>query len=220
MHLRIVALAGTLALAGCGGFDESYPVMTFEPSGHAFDVTGAIDALTIEDLQDALNDNPKIKTLRMVDVPGSVDDENSLLQLTEFMQKNALNTVVPSYGMVSSGGTDLTLMGKVRVIEPGACIGIHSWAVDEPIDGETDGSKLPRAHPVHQLYLSFYKKIGISPDFYWLTQEAAGPDGMHWMSPQEINAFHLSSVPVSEDTSETDAERQRRCDARADAGPA
>ena len=218
MFNLIFFIVSVLTIAGGNFLGESYPVMTFEPSGDSFDVRGTIDSRTIEDLKTALADNPHIKTLRLINVPGSVDDENSLTQLSDFIQAQGLKTLVPSNGVVSSGGTDLALMGNVRVIEPGACIGIHSWATEEPIEGQTNGSKLPKSHSAHQLYLNFYHKVGVPEAFYWRTQEAAGPDEMYWMSPQEIIVFNLSHIRLSDDTQETIEQREQRCEARLKAG--
>ena len=62
--------------------------------------------------------------------------------------------------------------------------------VDE--DGnEIAGSDVPRSDPRHQPFLSFYADMGIPEDFYWFTQSAAPPEGMHYMSEEEMRTYDV-----------------------------
>ena len=93
--------------------------------------------------------------------------------------------------MVASGGTDLFLAGAKRILEPGACVGVHSWS-----DGFRDGQDAPKDAPIHQEYLDFYKAIGIDGAFYWYTLDVASADEMHWMSASEAKSFAMTTKPT------------------------
>lgn len=206
--VRFAGIGIFLTLTACG-----YPQTEFVARDGSLDLTGVIDGRTLGELQGALSEDPGLTTIRFVSVPGSADDEASLAQLGDFIRGRGMTTIVPSYGMVASGGTDMVLMGARRIIEPGACIGVHSWAAAIFGRNIESGADLPPEDPAHDLYLDFYDKMGIPQDFYWYTLEVAGPDDIHWMSPAEINRFGLSTVPVPA-SSETVEERTERCWAR------
>ena len=209
--LTALAFVVTAVLTSC----ISYPEMVFTPSGDILVAEGVIDGKTLGNLQAALEENPGITELVLLYIPGSADDENSLTELSGFIHDSGLTTVVPADGMVASGGTDMILMGKTRRIEPGACIGVHSWAAsDGPSAEQETGSDIPRDHPDHQLYLNFYDKVGIPEDFYWFTLESAGPDDIHWMAEDEINRYGLSTFPVNDTPPETEEQRSNRCNMR------
>ncbi len=198
-----------VALAAC----SSYPETEFVPGADGIDVSGVIDGRTLAGLESAVNGNPGLDRLVLRNVPGSADDEASLTDLGRFIRSSGLATLVPGDGLVASGGTDMALMGVTRTIEPGACIGVHSWGAGG-LFGEETGADVPKGDPAHELYLSFYKEVGIPEEFYWFTLSAAGPDDIHWMSAEEINRYGLSTVPVSAMPGETAEQRARRCSAR------
>ncbi len=56
-------------------------------------------------------------------------------------------------------------------------------------DGPVAAADLPRDDPEHAPYLEYFAAIGISPDFYWFTLEAAPPDGIHYLTPTEMVEF-------------------------------
>lgn len=158
--------------------------------------------------------NGGITTLVMLNVPGS-DDDNDYMDAAWKLHQAKFTTIVPSFGLVASGGTDFFLAGTNRIIEPGACIGVHSWEdVGPPAYA---ANSLPRDHEDHEDFLEYFAAIGITTDFYWFTINAASANDMHWMSPAEINRFGMSSVALPEDDGETDAQREVRCNKRAEA---
>ena len=208
-NFKIVTLTLAIAVAACA----SYPETVFMRSGDALVVEGVIDGTTTETLERALQSHPGVNKLVLRNIPGSADDESSLTNLSRLIRTNNLTTVVPSEGMVASGGTDMIVMGRNRIIESGACIGVHSWAAGG-VFGSHAGADLSQSDPEHQLYLTFYQDMGITEEFYWFTLQAAGPDEIHWMSAEEINRFQLSETHVVELAAETELERQVRCDTR------
>ena len=207
--LLALSIVVALTLPSCG--IQSQP-MAVTSRGDTLEVRGVIDAETLATLKTAQSQAPDIRTLSLVNVPGSVDDNTSLTVLAAYVRGNNFSTVVPANGMVASGGTDMALMGTPRIIEDGACIGVHSWA-SETLFRTKAGSGVPRADPQHRLYLDFYNSVGVPEAFYWYTLEVAGPDDIHWMSPSDINRFGLSQIPLRTDIAETALERKIRCDA-------
>jgi hypothetical protein len=205
-RLRALALLPILGLAACA----SYPELAYTKAGSSLILTGVIDAETAPSLSAALRTNPEVNRLILDSIPGSADDEASLSKLAKLVRNSGVTTHVPSHGMVASGGTDMVVMGKTRRIDTGACIGVHTWAAGW---SET-GADLARDDPKHDLYLDFYRDMGIDPAFYWFTLDAAGPDNVHWMSAAEINRFGLSSTLVKDPKDETFSQRKKRCDAR------
>lgn len=175
--------------------------------GDYFIGTGVIDGRTPGRLSKALQANPGIKVLVLYNVPGSDNDEANL-QASRMIRKAGLTTVVPAKGLVASGGTDMFLAGKRRIIEQGACVGVHSWAA-----GNREGADFPDSSREHDLYLNYYRSIGINPEFYWYTLDAAGADEMHWASVNEMNQFRMATSRLKF-AGESENRRYARCDRR------
>lgn len=198
-----------LGLTGCLYLEEDIPPpMQFEVQGEKLVLHGVVFTDTLDLLKEQLAQNPQVDTLVLANVPGSADDEYNLL-LAKFVRESGLNTHVPAGGLIASGGTDLFLAGVQRSIDNQACIGVHSWADNY---GE-EGNLLPKDHKFHKPYLEYFKAIGISPDFYWYTLDAASADDMYWMSKAEMNRFAMTSNTLSLATVEPNDIRQQRCDA-------
>ncbi|MEM8919303.1 MAG: alpha/beta hydrolase [Pseudomonadota bacterium] len=182
-----------------------------EVAGDFFVASGTLVPSSKEHIRAMRQGNQNIKILVMQNVPGS-DDDNDYLDAAWGLHQNGFTIIVPSDGLIASGGTDFFLAGTFRIIQPGACIGVHSWEDDGP--PPYAANQLPRNHAEHGDFLEYFRAIGISPEFYWFTINAAPASGMHWMSPAEINRFKMSSIPLPADDRETPAERQARCDNR------
>ena len=188
LRVAMMALVISALMPSSGFSEDDYDPITFELSGNSLIARGEVGGDALAAFGEALYDNPDIDTLVLQWVPGSVDDDASLL-LARTVNSLGLKTIVPEDGLVSSAGTDLFLAGTQRVIEPGACIGVHSWGDSEM----GSGIEIPRDAPVHRLYLRYYDDIDISQEFYWYTLEAAGSDDMHWMTPQEQKQFSMAT---------------------------
>ncbi|CAL2081062.1 hypothetical protein T190611E02C_11123 [Tenacibaculum sp. 190524A05c] len=148
-------------------------------------MSGVIYANTLDDLKEVLDQNPEVKTLVMMEVPGSIDDHVNLLASREIRKRN-INTFIPKGGMVASGGTDMFLAGTKRNADSTAEIGVHSWS-----DGEKEGIEYPREDEVHKMYLEYYKEMEIPTEFYWYTLEAAAADSIHNMTQEEIQKYKI-----------------------------
>ena len=202
----VFGLAPLAVVAAQGDF-----ALQLETSGDRFIATGVLFPQSGSHVDAARRARPDISTLVLQYVPGS-DDENDYMDAALKLRQAGFTTIVPADGLVASGGTDFFFAGIHRVIEPGACIGVHSWADDGP--PAYQASDLPRDHQDHEDFLRYFAAIGAPAEFYWFTITAAPADGMHWMSPEEINRFGMSTRPVPA-SNESAAARAERCDARA-----
>lgn len=164
-----------------------YESASFEVKGDAAVMTGVIDNKIGAKLETLLERHPGVRTIIMRHVEGSVDDEANL-KAASMVRAQGLNTLIPADGLVASGGTDFFLAGARRTVEAGAMIGVHSWS-----GPAIEGADLPRDHPEHQPYLSYYRAMGIPTEFYWYTLRAAPSDEMHWMSQDEQRRYRIAT---------------------------
>lgn len=206
------SIAGLCALAPVwAAASQGFEVFELEAEDDTFFAVGTLVPSSGRHIDQMRRNHPDIRVLVLEYVPGS-DDDNDYMDAAWKLRQAGFTTIVPSDGLVASGGTDFFLAGSRRIVEPGACIGVHSWEDGgPPVYQATD---LPRDHEDHEDFLRYFRAMGVSTEFYWFTINAAPAQGMHWMSPAEINRFAMSSQPVP-DSEETAAARTARCNARA-----
>jgi hypothetical protein len=167
-----------------------YEAATFEIEGETAFMYGVIDHTTPGVVQALVDEHPEVTRIVMVDVPGS-DDDPANLEASRLVREHGLVTVVPSNGVIASGGVDFFTAGKYRVVEPCGKLGVHSWDEDGPDGGIILGNEVSRDHEIHTMFLDFYREMEIPEDFYWFTLEAAPPQRIHWMSNEEIVIYGL-----------------------------
>ena len=176
---------------------------SFRGEGDLLYMSGGLDESTPGAFDAALKCWPNVKTIVMEWVPGS--DGIDYFDLAQTVRAKGLNTRVPQSGLVASGGADFFLAGNKRTIELGACAGVHAWGAGcrrhatpatprHPGDRRClDAATLPRSDPLHQEYLDFFPKIGISNDFYWFTLEAATFDDMYYMTKADMQKYSFAT---------------------------
>ncbi|MEW5250810.1 COG3904 family protein [Microbulbifer sp. 2201CG32-9] len=211
LHTKLLLLVAVISTTGCVLLDD-YEKLSFVVQGDRLVAQGVIDGSTPDLLRKVVSENAQIKTLVLQFVPGSVDDEANL-ETARFVRSAGLHTLVPTDGIVASGGTDLFLAGETRSIEPGACVGVHSWAEAGLFGGLVNGDEVPRDDPQHRLYLDYYDEMGIASEFYWYTLEAAPADSIYWMPAEAINRFGMSTQALP---SSPDNRLHNRCETLAD----
>lgn len=112
--------------------------------------------------------HPGIRTLEMVECPGTEDDRANL-KLGRMLRAHGIATHVPSGGSVRSGGVELFLAGLRHTADAGAEFAVHSWA-DE--DGKQPQDYAADA-PENRAYLDYYREMGMTADqarkFYAMT---------------------------------------------------
>lgn len=154
------------------------------------EMDGASTAASPAEFAALLRQFPGIKTLVMINCPGSEDDDANL-KLARMIRHAGIDTVLPTGGSIRSGAVELFLAGRNRIAQPGATIGVHSW-VDENGYEATD---YPPTDPVHSTYIRYYVDMGMAPSlakaFYDFTNRAAPSSYMHFMSSAEVRKFRL-----------------------------
>ena len=181
--------------------DEELRGAEFTVSGRVARMSGVIGPSTPGRVLELILESPEVEVVELVNVPGSMDDEANL-RAARMLHRAGLKTRVAEGGEIASGGVDFFLAGRNRTIRPGAKLGVHSWASG---DGET-GRDLDWDHPGHQMFLDFYDDVGVAPEFYWFTLEAAPAESIHWMTAEELGRFSLGLVETDDDGTAGSAE--------------
>ncbi len=197
---------GLVVLALAAAFAKTQ-YATFEVVGDTAYMSGELGAPTPRAVKKLFRQHPDLATIVMNNVPGSEDDDKNIkASLRVFEQQ--LTTYVPADGVIASGGVDFFLAGKNRIVEEGACVGVHAWQDD---NDRRASSELPRDHQGHKVFLDYFRAIGMNEAFYWFTLEAAPFDGMYWMSTDELLEFGVVTEVIQP---EGGAQFQLICDHR------
>lgn len=162
----------------------------FQVEGDVLIMNGEINSKTLDQFENIIEAHPNIKTLREVDVPGSLDDD-TMIPLAYRVRELGLNTELLATSKIYSGGVDLFLAGVNRVATEGAEIGVHSWS-----DGVKEAVDYPRDAPEHEANRAYIKKMLGDDAFYWFTIEAAPADDIHVMTREEIEEYGLLTEPM------------------------
>lgn len=128
--------------------------------------------------------NPQVKTLVLMNLPGSINDEWNV-KTCEFVYKNNLNTQVLANSNIDSGAVDLFAAGKKLFFTKGAKLGVHSWSGED----YKPALSYPKDDEVHKIFLELYKKVNIDTAFYWFTLRAAPGEAIHYMNEKEIKQY-------------------------------
>ena len=153
------------------------------------EMSGAVNSATPRQFRAMLRSHPGIRTLNLVDVPGTVDDDANLA-LARMVRAREIDTYVPANGSVRSGGVELFAAGKTRIAEPGAEFVVHSWR-----DGKGyEANDFPMSDPVHQGYIHYYEDMGLNADdaraFYALTNSVPNA-GQRVVTLEELRKYKL-----------------------------
>jgi hypothetical protein len=156
------------------------------------EMNGTIDSTTPGVFRRMIAAYPDVRTIRMLECPGSVDDDANL-SLSRMVRRAGINTHVPRGGSIRSGGVEFFLAGVKRTVEPGAEFGVHSWQ-DE--DGR-EATEYAPTDPVHSAYINFYVDMGLNREtarsFYNFTNAAAPADGVYYMKPTELARYQITN---------------------------
>ena len=156
---------------------------TIEIKGDKAFVNGVLGVLFYDLFKETLEQHPEIKTVVLLDIPGSLNDEWNVKSCLLLYEKG-LNTELLSTSVVDSGGVDLFVSGRKLTIAEGAKIGVHSWA-----GGKKTATDFPKDHKAHKMFLDLYENVDIDTSFYWFTIEAASADDIHYMTKEEIEKY-------------------------------
>lgn len=173
----------------CGYFEiqDDKPLSFTVNSPTEATLDGVVCSGSLDAFNHLITEFPDILKLNIDVIEGSVDDEVNL-KLSQQIHDKGMKTHLNSGGMIASGGVDLFLSGIKRSaddVKPK--IGVHSWGSSDGMEG----SLIPKSHPLHEEYLSYYRYIGIESEFYWFTLNAASAGEIHWLSTAEIKKYDV-----------------------------
>lgn len=155
------------------------------------EMRGATDAASPAQFQQMIAAYPALKTLRMIDVAGTENDDANF-EVARLIRKTGIGTIVPANGSVRSGGVELFLAGVTRRAEPGAEFGVHSWQGENGVDARDSSA----SDPAHAAYLRYYQEVGLpaqtAREFYAFTNRVAFAD-VHYMTRDELARFQITN---------------------------
>lgn len=163
----------------------------FEVNGNTAIMTGDLRRNAPQKVARLIENYPELEWIELLDCPGSLDDQ-AALKASRLVRRAGLNTRVPANGVIASGAVDFFIAGTKREVIEGGKVGVHAWS-----DGRKEGSDYPKTHSAHQLYLTYYRDMGIGSDFYWFTLNSADSNNLHWMSREELLEYALLTTNES-----------------------
>ena len=150
-------------------------------------LVGETDTATPRDFAQMLLAFPGLRTLEMIDCPGTSDDTANL-RLGRMIRRAGLETHVPQGGSVRSGAVELFLAGKRRTADMGAEFAVHSWQDSDGLEADDVAAD----DPVNLAYLAYYREMGLTDlqarAFYAVTNSAPH-DGALWLTEREFGAY-------------------------------
>lgn len=163
----------------------------FEVEGDKLYMSGEINSKTPKVLKKVISENPQVKTIVMLEVPGSLNDEANI-PMAKWVREKGLNTHLTKNSDIASGGTDFFLAGNKRTMEDGAKIGVHSWSDSFG----KEAKDIPKKHPDHEMNREYIEDMLGKDDFYWYTIYAAPADDIHYMTNEEILKYNMLTEAI------------------------
>jgi hypothetical protein len=164
---------------------------TVEVVGDKALVNGTLGTTTYIQINDLIQNNPKVTTLELQQIDGSIND--GINMHTGRLIRNAqLTTLIPKNGDVNSGGVDLFAAGFKREYVIGGKVGVHSWCCE---NGKS-AHLLSKDDPAHGAQLTYFREVlgkELGSEFYFFTINAAPADDIHIMSQDELIKYLISN---------------------------
>lgn len=196
MRWDLVGLGAAVALiVGTVLLQKPNPnLLRFDVDGTRAYGYGFTDGRSQDVIKKLTRQHPDVETLVFVSMPGT-QNLTSNYHLARTIRRAGLNTELRADSRIASGAVDLFLAGKTRTVACGAMIGVHAWGM-----GDYDAQDaLWDTHRTASR--DFLSDMGINPDFYDFRTAAAGTESIHWLTPEEINRWAVSSQPIRCDQS-------------------
>lgn len=173
----------------------------FTVDGDKLYMNGEINTKTPEQLKKVISENPQVKTIVMLVVPGSNDDDANL-PMAKWVREKGLNTYLTNNSFVASGGTDFFIAGNKRIMEDGAKVGVHSWSDSFG----KEAKDIPKNHPDHEMNRKYIEDMLGKDDFYWYTIYAAPANDIYYMTNEEILKYNMVTEPIGTTFGESEIE--------------
>ncbi|QZT37506.1 hypothetical protein K5X82_01110 [Halosquirtibacter xylanolyticus] len=141
--------------------------LTFKPKGKNRDTLtakGYIYYNSVSDFKCAIKKFPKAKTLILDTIPGSFDQNQSII-LGNMIRVLNMNTVIPKDGIVYGCGINLFLAGNNRMVHDSCCIKIPALNSRERLTVTVEEQR----NREQQEY--YYQKMGLKHNFIEYIEE-------------------------------------------------
>ena len=137
---------------------------------------------------------PGIRTLEMIECPGT-DDDRANLRLGLMIHGRGIATHVPAGGSVRSGAVELFLAGAQRTAEPGAEFAVHAWADEFGLEPKDYAANAPE----NRVYIDYYREMGMSEAearaFYAMTNSVPNA-AAKWLTAQDMGRWVRLDAPT------------------------
>lgn len=151
------------------------------------EMVGVTDRFSPAKFAAMLRDYPSLKTLKLVEAPGT-DDDRANMKVGRMIRAAGITTHVPNGGSVRSGAVELFLAGANRQIDDGAEFAVHSW-IDahgrQPHDFAMDATP-------NRMYLDYYREMGMTRAeavaFYAMTNSVEHADAK-WLTARDMRGW-------------------------------
>ena len=130
---------------------------------------------------------PGIRTIEMIECPGTEDDRANL-RLGMMIHARGIATHVPAGGSVRSGAVELFLAGARRSADQGAEFAVHSWADEFGLEPRHYAADAPE----NRAYIDYYRDMGMSEAearaFYAMTNSVPNADA-RWLTARDMGQW-------------------------------
>ena len=137
---------------------------------------------------------PGIRTLELVECPGT-DDDRANLKLGVMIHDRGIATDVPEGGSVRSGGVELFLAGVRRSAAANTEFAVHSWADENGLEPKDYGPNAPE----NRIYIDYYERMGMSEAearaFYAMTNSVPNADAK-WLGTADMAQWVRLDQPM------------------------
>lgn len=160
-------------------------LLRFEVRGDFAYGYGTTTDRSVSQMSKFIRKNPDVQTLVYRTMPGTRDSRANIA-IARKIRRAGLATHLEADSMIASGAVELFIAGSPRTMACGARIGVHAWGTSMGYgaqDVSWDTSK--------GLHEAFLREMGIDPDFYSFTKNAAPPEVTYWLSAADIERFGL-----------------------------
>ena len=180
-HLPLLALLLVAIVVGIGVLARPAPpdgFLAFRVEGDRAYASGFTDNRASGALDRLLRQYPDVETLVLTRMPGTRDVVANT-RLARRVRALGLDTHLDMDSRIASGAVDIFIGGVERTAECGARIGVHAWGVAD-FDAQDVGFDAIRG-----FQRDFLEDMGLDPDFYDFTRNAARSADIYWMDADE-----------------------------------
>lgn len=188
-----------LAVASYNALQPDVGLLKFKVRDNIAYGYGGTDARSVGVVRDLVRDHPQVTTIVLKKMPGTQDADMNL-RIARRIRSEGLNTHLDRNSFIASGAVDLFLAGNERTMECGALIGVHTsyfLAKGGLVRGEAFYPAKTGYDSYEKSAKRFLEDMGIDPAFYDFTKNAAKPEELYYLTPDDINRFNLLTKPLN-----------------------